>query len=134
MDRLDRERILAEKMSRLGIRQEDIIEHFVRSRGPGGQNVNKTSTCVYLKHLPTNIEVKCQNQRSQALNRSLAWKILVDKIEASILAARSKQRQSLEKLRRKTRKLPKRIKTRILEAKRKHSEKKQLRAKIISVE
>lgn len=128
------ERMLIEKMCRLGIRQEDIIEHFVKSRGPGGQNVNKTSTCVYLKHLPTGIEVKCHDQRSQALNRYLARRILVEKIEDSILKNLYRQRQNKEKLRRKTRKLPKRIKRRILEAKRRHSEKKQLRAKVLSVE
>lgn len=128
------ERLLREKMFRLGIRQDDIIEHFVRSRGPGGQNVNKTSTCVYLKHLPTGIEVKCQDERSQALNRYLARKILVEKIEDSLLEKLSKQRQNKEKLRRKMRRLPQRIKIRILEAKRKHSQKKHLRAKVLSIE
>jgi protein subunit release factor B len=64
-----KENLLQEKMKTLNIREEDIRESFVRSQGRGGQNVNKTSTCVYLKHIPTGIEVKCQQARSQALNR-----------------------------------------------------------------
>ncbi|MDD4183782.1 MAG: peptide chain release factor-like protein, partial [Candidatus Omnitrophica bacterium] len=59
-----------------GIREEDIVEKFIRASGPGGQFVNKTSSCVYLKHIPTGIEVKCQKERSQALNRYAARKIL----------------------------------------------------------
>ncbi|MDD5654758.1 MAG: peptide chain release factor-like protein, partial [Candidatus Omnitrophica bacterium] len=77
----EKESALYAKMSRLGIKQEDIVESFVRSGGPGGQNVNKVSSCVHLKHLPTGIEVKCQQERSQALNRYLARRILADKIE-----------------------------------------------------
>ena len=61
---IEKERVLLEKMQHLGIREEDIVERFIRSRGHGGQNVNKVSTCVYLKHLPTGIEVKCQQERS----------------------------------------------------------------------
>src|SRR3989338_795458 len=72
---------LEKKMLALGVREEDIIESFIRSSGPGGQNVNKTATCVYLKHLPTGLEVKCQRQRSQLLNRNLARHILLSKIE-----------------------------------------------------
>ena len=74
-------RWLEEKMKALGIRQEDLEEKFVRSSGAGGQKVNKTSSCVYLKHLPTGIEVKCMKDRSQSINRFLARRELVERIE-----------------------------------------------------
>jgi len=72
---------LKEKMESLGIREEDIIEKFVRSSGKGGQKVNKTSTCVYIKHSPTGIEVKCMKDRSQSINRFLARRELIERIE-----------------------------------------------------
>ncbi len=65
----DKENALREKMERFGIKEADIVERFVHSGGPGGQNVNKTSTCVYLKHVPTGIEVKCQRDGPRAMNR-----------------------------------------------------------------
>jgi peptide chain release factor len=71
---------LKERMEALGIREKDIEEKFVRSSGAGGQKVNKTSSCVYLKHLPTGVEVKCMKDRSQSLNRFLARRELVEKI------------------------------------------------------
>lgn len=74
----NKEQALVEHMERLGIRDADLIEKFVRSGGRGGQNVNKVATCVYLKHLPTAFEVKCQQERSQALNRFLARRILTE--------------------------------------------------------
>lgn len=73
---------LRELMETLGIREEDITEKFVRSSGKGGQKVNKVSSCVYLKHLPTGIEVKCMGGRSQSVNRFLARRELIEKIEA----------------------------------------------------
>jgi protein subunit release factor B len=124
----NQERVLSEKMSKLGIREEDIIEKFIKSSGPGGQNVNKTSTCVYLKHIPTGTEVKCQRERSQSLNRYLARKLLVKKIENTILGRVSRERELIEKIRRQKRKRPKKQKLKILEAKRQHSQKKRLRA------
>ena len=68
-------------MEELGIFEKDIEEKFVRSSGHGGQNVNKTSTCVYLKHIPTGIEVKCMKDRSQSINRFFARRELVKRIE-----------------------------------------------------
>lgn len=121
---------LSEKMARFNICEADITEKFLRSRGPGGQNVNKTSTCVYLKHIPTGIEVKCQRERSQSLNRYLARRILADKIEAGVLGKLSQEQRKIEKVRRQKRKRSKRAKLKILEAKRIHSRKKQLRGRI----
>ena len=72
---------LRERMDALGIQEKDFVEKFVRSSGKGGQKVNKTSTCVYLKHIPTGIEVKCMKDRSQSINRFLARRELIEKIE-----------------------------------------------------
>ena len=77
----DKERWLKERLEALGIHEKEIEEKFVRSSGKGGQKVNKTSTCVYLKHIPTGIEVKSMRERSQSLNRFLARRELVKKIE-----------------------------------------------------
>ncbi|HOV89795.1 MAG TPA: peptide chain release factor-like protein [Syntrophorhabdaceae bacterium] len=123
-----KERALQEKIEQLGIRDEDIIERFIRSGGPGGQNVNKTSTCVYLKHIPTGIEVKCQSERSQALNRFLARRRLIEKIEEQILGRESEIQQRIEKLKRQKRKRSKRAKEKILEMKHIQSEKKKKRS------
>ena len=123
-----KEEALAARMRRFHIREQDIRESFVRARGPGGQNVNKTSTCVYLKHIPTGIEVKCQRERSQAINRYLARMILANKLEARVLGKASEERARIEKIRRQKRKRSKRAKLKVLEAKRRQSEKKQFRA------
>ena len=77
----EKNRWLKERMEALGINEKDIEEKFVRSSGRGGQKVNKTSSCVYLKHIPTGIEVKCMKGRSQSLNRFLARRELVKRIE-----------------------------------------------------
>ncbi len=77
----EKNRWLKEKMEALGIREEDFEEAFVRSSGSGGQHVNKTATCVHLRHLPTGLEVKCMRERSQSLNRFLARRELVERIE-----------------------------------------------------
>lgn len=77
----EKNRGLRERMETLGIHEKDIDEKFIRSSGRGGQKVNKTSTCVYLKHIPTGIEIKCMKERSQSLNRFLARRELVHRIE-----------------------------------------------------
>jgi len=77
----EKDRWLKERMEALGIHEKDIEEKFIRSSGSGGQKVNKTSTCVYLKHIPTGIEVKCMRERNQSLNRFLARRELVTRIE-----------------------------------------------------
>lgn len=123
-----KEQVLLEKMQKLGIFERDIEEKFVRSGGKGGQHVNKTSTCVYLKHIPTGIEVKCQQERSQSLNRFIARRTLVEKIEQMVLGKQSARQQEIEKIRRQKRKRSKRSKLKMLEDKRIHSEKKKLRS------
>ena len=127
----DKEKLLTEKMRKFGIKESDITEKFVRSGGHGGQHLNKTSTCVYLKHTPTGIEVKCEISRNQSVNRFLARRILVNKIEESALEIKSAERQRIEKIKRQKRKRSKRAKEKILRLKKIISEKKQLREKII---
>src|ERR671914_2761809 len=89
----EKQKFLLERMDSLGVREQDIDEQFVRSSGAGGQKVNKASTCVVLHHRPTGIRVKCQQERSQALNRFLARRILLDKIEAQLRGARTAAEQ-----------------------------------------
>lgn len=120
--------VLAKKMQSLGIRKEDLREKFIRSSGKGGQKVNKASTCVYLKHLPTGIEVKCQQERLQSLNRFLARRILTQKIETLILGKLSEERKRIEKIRRQKRKRSKRAKEKMLRDKKKKAEKKKMRS------
>ena len=127
---LDKEKRLKEKMAALGIGEADITESFIRAKGPGGQNVNKTSTCVRLKHIPTGIEVKCQKERTQILNRYIARKILVNKIENLVLGKLSEERRRIEKLRRQKRRRSRKAKLKVLEVKRRQGEKKAFRAPV----
>jgi protein subunit release factor B len=123
-----KEKELKAKMGTLNIHEEDIEESFVRSGGKGGQKVNKTSTCVYLKHVPTGIEVKCQEERSQSLNRYRARVILMKKIGEMIRGRESEERLRIEKIRRQKRKRSKRAKEKMLAEKKITSEKKKLRS------
>jgi len=118
---------LAQRMQQLGIREEDIEETFVRSGGHGGQNVNKTATCVMLKHRPTGFQVKCQTTRHQGRNRELARQMLLDKIEEARRKAAANERSRVEKLRRQKRPRSRTAKERILADKARRSERKQQR-------
>jgi peptide chain release factor len=90
---------LEERMVKLNLREADLQEKYIRSSGPGGQKVNKTASCVYLKHLPTGLEVKMQQERSQPLNRYYARKRLCELLEAQTLGNQSPAALKAEKIR-----------------------------------
>ena len=117
-------------MKKLGVQDEDIKESFIRSSKPGGQNVNKVSTCVQLTHVPSGIQVKCEESRSQAVNRAKAKYLLIKKIEQNVNKEKARKKQEREKKKRQTRKRPKAVKEEILKGKHHQSEKKSRRRKI----
>jgi len=120
----------ARRLAALGARTEDIEESFVRSGGHGGQNVNKTSTCVMLVHRPTGLMVKCQTTRYQARNRELARQLLLGKLEALRASRAAAERARVEKLRRQKRPLSRAAKQRMLEGKSHHAAKKKFRRSV----
>jgi protein subunit release factor B len=113
----EKETFLAQRMAALGVRESDLEESFVRSGGHGGQNVNKTSTCVMLLHRPTGVQVKCQTTRQQGQNRLLARALLLDKLEALRNARVTAERNRVEKVRRQKRPRSRAAKERILASK-----------------
>jgi protein subunit release factor B len=121
---LEKETQLAQRMAALNVRESDIDESFVRSGGHGGQNVNKTSTCVMLVHRPTGLQVKCQETRQQGLNRFIARRLLLDKIEQKQKGFVAAQRDEIERIRRQKRKRSRRAKNRMLADKSHHADKK----------
>ena len=118
---------LVVRMARLGIREADLDESFIRGSGAGGQKVNKTSSCVYILHRPSGLEVKCQRERSQAMNRYFARRELCDRLEAKVKGVASARQQEAEKVRRQKRRRSRRQKARVMDDKRQHGEKKALR-------
>ncbi len=128
--RPEKQEALRKKMDSLGIREDDILEKFIHGGGKGGQKINKTASAVYLKHLPTGIEVKNQASRSQLLNRFLARRILADKIEEKVLGKRAQEEQRAEKVRRQKRRRSRRAKAKMLDDKHEHAAKKKARVKI----
>ena len=112
-------------MTALGVRESDLEETFVRSGGHGGQNVNKTATCVMLRHIPSGLQVKCQTTRHQGINRFLARRLLLDKLEALRKGWAQAERARIERIRRQKRRRSRRAKQRMLADKAHHAAKKE---------
>ena len=121
---------ITKRMKQLGIHQPDLEETFARSSGPGGQNVNKVSTAVTLRHRPSGLSVTVQDSRSQAVNRKLARERLLDAIESAWEQRGAAEIAEREKARRRKSPRPPALKRRILESKRKRAELKKQRAKV----
>lgn len=126
----EKEESLLRRMQQLGVLESDLEESFIRSSGPGGQNVNKVSSCVFLRHKPSGVAVKCQRERSQVLNRFFARRLLLDEIERRRNGFVAAKRAQIEKIRRQKRKRSKHAKEKMLEGKRLHAQKKQSRGKV----
>jgi protein subunit release factor B len=114
----ERQSELERRMAALGIRESDLEERFIRSSGPGGQNVNKVETGVYLRHVPSRIDVKMTQERSQALNRFLARRRLCDKLDARLKGEQSAEQARAAKLRRQKRRRSRRAQAKVLRLKR----------------
>lgn len=127
---LSKDEALKNRMIELGIREEDLRENFIRGSGHGGQKINKTSSCVQLLHIPTGLEVRCQRERSQALNRFLARRELCDRIAEKVFLEKSNRQQAQEKIRRQKRRRSRRQKDKMLQSKHHQAEKKQHRRSV----
>lgn len=119
------------KAAELGVSAGDIIESFVRGSGKGGQKINKTSSCVLLRHLPTGIEVRCQKHREQSKNRISAYKLLILKIEEKVKGAQSDRAKKIFKLKKQKQRRSKKAKEKMLEGKRLRAERKTGRKALI---
>lgn len=115
----------------LSIKPEDIEEHFTKGGGPGGQKINKTSSCVELTHLPTGIIVRVQKHRERSANRISAYKLLIDKIEEQTKGEESKRAKKIFKIRKQKQRRSRKAKEKMLEEKHQRSEIKETRKKIL---
>ena len=120
---------IEQKLTKLGAPPSTLVEKFVHGSGAGGQKINKTSSCVYLKHLPTGLEVKCQGERSREANRQIAREELCRKIQALYDKAAAERKNALEKTRRTNRPRSRNSKNRMLKSKKQNTKKKNLRRK-----
>ncbi|KKR08700.1 MAG: hypothetical protein UT55_C0085G0005 [Candidatus Peregrinibacteria bacterium GW2011_GWE2_39_6] len=131
---IDLPNLYLKKAKTLQIKPVDIKESFIRGSGHGGQKINKTASCVWLKHRPTSIEVKVQRHREQSKNRISAYKLLIDKIEISIKGEKSEHAQKIFKIRKQKQRRSKKTKEKLLKEKKHRSELKSLRSNIINSE
>ncbi len=125
----DKKEALERRMASLGVYEDDLVEKFIRGTGSGGQKVNKTSSCVFLQHPPSHIEVKVQRERSREMNRFLAREELCSRLEEEAEKKKVARKQSREKIRRRNRRQGPRARARNVEKKRQHGAKKKNRRK-----
>ncbi len=125
-----KQRALAAQMETLGVDEADLTERFILGSGSGGQKINKTASCVYLKHGPSGIEIKCQRSRSREMNRFFARRELCDRLEEQIEGEKSRRQQAMEKIRRQKRRRSRRQKAKMVELKRQHGTQKRLRGRV----
>lgn len=125
-DKLER---LAEWMLKLQINEEDLIEKFIIGSGKGGQKLHKTASTVYLKHLASGIEIKCQESRSREDNRYFARERLCEKIHSILSNEKTKEQQKIEKIKRQKKRRSRRAQQKILDEKSKQGQLKTLRKK-----
>lgn len=118
---------LYERMQQLGIRDEDLVEKFILGSGRGGQKIQKTASCVYLHHLPTGIEIKCQQERSRAMNRFFARRLLCEKIEDMLFEEKSEKQRLASKIRKQKQRRSRRTKQKMVEEKKRRGTTKALR-------
>lgn len=123
----EKQESLQRRLEELQIKEEDLEEKFTLSSGKGGQNINKNATCVFLKHLPTKIFVKCQKERTLALNRYYARKLLCEKIEEIYYKKESARQKEIHKIRNQKKRRSRKTQKKLIEQKRETSQKKQLR-------
>ena len=121
---------LTKRMKKLRLREEDLQEDFIRGSGPGGQKVNKTSSTVVLRHIPTGVEIRCQRERSQVMNRHWARVELCDRLESILNEAKLAVQNEREKVRRQNRPRPRGLKQRILKEKKSRGQVKKNRGRI----
>ena len=121
---------LERRLQKIGIREDDLEERFVRSSGHGGQNVNKVSTCVMLIHRPSGLLVRCQEARTQGMNRYIARRRLAEKMEEMLLGAESRHQQEIEKIRRQKRRRSRRAKEKMLQEKHHRADIKETRSPV----
>lgn len=131
---LDLSPFLIAKAARLSVNSADITEQFIAGGGKGGQKINKTSSCVLLKHVPTGIMVRCQKHREQSKNRLSAYKLLILKVEAQVMGEESTIAKKIFKIRKQKQKRSKRAKEKMLKDKAMRSEVKVLRAPVKGVD
>ena len=123
----EKEAALLRRMEELGLRECDLEETFIRGGGNGGQKINKTSSTVVLRHLPTGLEVRCARERSQSMNRFFARRDLCEKIAEKVRGEKTARQQAREKIRRQKRKRSKRQTALMVDAKKHHGKIKALR-------
>lgn len=123
----EKKRALEQRLRELGVTESALVEKFILGSGSGGQKVNKSSTCVYLRHPASGVEVKCQASRSREMNRFLARRELCERLAARIEGAHSARRQAAEKIRRQKRRRSRRQRQISVEQKRQHGAKKAAR-------